>query len=95
MILIKFLRKLIVRRFNLEISKAKKNQEFFATNNLNYQLDDSILLVNANEIPLSIAGIIENQDFAYSENTNSLLIEGSIFNAAMIRTTITKFRCQN
>ena len=71
--------------FNLEISKAKKNQEFFATNNLNYQLDDSILLVNANEIPLSIAGIIENQDFAYSDNTNSLLIEGSIFNAATIR----------
>jgi len=34
---------------------------------------------------LSIAGIIENKDFAYSETTKSLLIEGSICNAAKIR----------
>jgi phenylalanyl-tRNA synthetase beta subunit len=29
--------------------------------------------------------LIENKDFYYSENTTSLLIEGSIFNAAKIR----------
>ena len=71
--------------FNLSISKAKNDQEFFASNDLKYQLNDSILLIKANKIPISIAGIIEDQEFAYSENTTSLLIEGSIFNAAKIR----------
>ena len=71
--------------FNLSISKAKINQEFLATNGLRYYLDNSILLINVNKEPLSIAGIIENQEFSYSKTTNSLLIEGSIFNAAQIR----------
>ena len=77
--------KLNTSKFNLSISKAKNNQEFLAANDNKYQLDDSILLIKANEIPISIAGIIENQEFSYSKNTNSLLIEASIFNAAKIR----------
>jgi phenylalanyl-tRNA synthetase beta chain len=72
-------------QFSLSISNAKNNQEFIATNNNTYNLDESILLIKANEIPLSIAGIIENQEFSYSESTISLLIEGSIFSAAKIR----------
>jgi phenylalanyl-tRNA synthetase beta chain len=72
-------------KFNLSISKAKNNQEFIATNDNKYNLDDSVLLIKANEITLSIAGIIENQEFSYSENTTSLIIEASIFSAAKIR----------
>ena len=72
-------------QFNLSVSAAKNNQQFFASNDSEYQLDNSILLTKANEIVLSVAGIIENKDFSYSETTNSLLIEGSIFNAAKIR----------
>jgi phenylalanyl-tRNA synthetase beta chain len=72
-------------KFDLSISKAKNNQNFLAANNNNYQLNDSILLVKVNEIPISIAGIIENQEFIYSNSTTSFLIEGSIFNAAKIR----------
>jgi len=77
--------KLNKSEFNLSLLNAKNNQEFTASNNLSYQLDNSTLLVKADEIPLSIAGIIENKDFAYSKKTKSLLIEGSIFNAAKIR----------
>ena len=72
-------------KFDLSISKAATNEEFIAANNHTYQLDNSILLVKANSIPISIAGIIENKEFLYSENTTSVLIEGSIFNAAKIR----------
>jgi len=71
--------------FNLSISKATNKSEFFASNSLSYKLDDSTLLVKANELPLGIAGIIESNNFSYSETTSSLLIEGSIFNAAKIR----------
>lgn len=72
-------------KFNLMISNAEPNQQFLAVNENNYKLDESILVIKANEQILSIAGIIENQEFAYSDTTSSLLIEGSIFNAAKIR----------
>jgi phenylalanyl-tRNA synthetase beta chain len=72
-------------KFNLSIEKAKMNQKFLASNDILYELDDSIFTVTANEIPISIAGIIETKNFSISESTNTLLIEGSIFNAAKIR----------
>ena len=50
---------------NLSISKAENNQKFLASNGNTYTLDNSILLVKANQIPISIAGIIENQEFSY------------------------------
>jgi phenylalanyl-tRNA synthetase beta chain len=72
-------------KFELFLSKGEKNQKFITVNNTMYELNDSILLVKANKMPISIAGIIENQKVMVSENTTSLLIEASIFNAAEIR----------
>lgn len=77
--------KLNSSNFDFSIAAGKKNTEFFANNNLVYQLDDSILLVKINEVPIGIAGIIESNEFAYSDTTSSLLIEASIFDAAKIR----------
>jgi phenylalanyl-tRNA synthetase beta chain len=71
--------------FSLSISNAKNNQEFLAANNQTYKLTDSVLVVKAGEVSISLAGIIENQKFAYSKSTTSLLIEGSIFSASKIR----------
>ena len=72
-------------KLNFSIEKTLANQEFLASNNLEYKLNDSNLLVKVNNVPISIAGIIEDANYSYSETTNSLLIEGSIFNAALIR----------
>jgi phenylalanyl-tRNA synthetase beta chain len=77
--------KLNTPNFDLEISKADMDQEFIGTNNQHYKLDESILTIKANEIAISIAGIIENQEFSYCKDTSSLLIEASIFSAAKIR----------
>ena len=71
--------------FDLSIKKAENGQKFFASNNTTYELDDSILTLNANSLPLNIAGIIEMKHFSVSETTKSLFIEASIFNAAKIR----------
>ena len=71
--------------FRLSLSNSTNKQEFLASNDFKYYLDDSILLIKANDLPIGIAGIIESKDFSYSKFTNSLLIEGSIFNAARIR----------
>jgi phenylalanyl-tRNA synthetase beta chain len=77
--------KLKTSNVSLSISSNRNNHSFLAKNNFNYELDGSILTVNANNVPISIAGIIEAAEFEHSEKTTKLLIEGSIFNAAQIR----------
>ena len=72
-------------KLNLSITSNLEKQEFIASNNVNYELDSSILTVNANSIPIGIAGLIESIKFVCSDSTNTLLIEGSVFNAAKIR----------
>ena len=72
-------------KFSLSLETGKNTQNFHASNDLTYELDESNVLVKANNLPISIAGIIESKDVAYSESSNSLLIEGSIFTASNIR----------
>lgn len=81
----KICKELKTSNINLSISSNRNNELFVANNQSNYELNNSILTVNANDRPISIAGIIEAEEFAYSENTTKVLIEGSIFNAAQIR----------
>lgn len=77
--------KLETSNIQLSMSSIVNKNRFLGVNKIEYELDDSILAVHANDIPISIAGIIEAADFSYSENTTTLLIEGSIFSAAKIR----------
>ena len=69
--------------FNLKL--ADEVSIFTASNETNYKLNDSVLILNANNTPISLAGIINSQESVCSPNTTSLLVEGSIFNAAKIR----------
>jgi phenylalanyl-tRNA synthetase beta chain len=71
--------------FSLSIKKSNKNQKFLAKNDCTYLLDNSILTLTANEIPISIAGFIEGKEFEVSKKTTKLLIEGTIFDGAKIR----------
>jgi len=71
--------------WKFSIENAIAGQEFLAANNVKYKLSSSNLIVKTNNFPISIAGIIENEEYVYSDTTNSLLIEGSVFNAAKIR----------
>lgn len=77
--------KLQTSKINLSVSSGKNKQSFAASNGIIYELDASILTICANKIPISIAGLIEANDFTFSKNTKTLLIEGSIFSAAKIR----------
>lgn len=75
-----------LKRSNFEITVSEANNtQFTGNNDLTYALNSSNLIVKADELPLSIAGIIPNKKYSCSETTNSLLIEGSIFSAALIR----------
>jgi phenylalanyl-tRNA synthetase beta chain len=77
--------KLKTSKFELSIEKSDNPQKFLASNNITYELNNSILTLNANKIPLAIAGLIEAQNCSVSNTTKSILIEASIFNAAKIR----------
>ena len=72
-------------KFNLTIETATNKEQFLANNDTNYLLNESISILKANELAISIAGIIPKKDYSYSEATTSLLIEGSIFNSTTIR----------
>ena len=69
--------------FNLKLNNEVS--VFTANNEINYEVDESVLILNANDKTISLAGIINSQESACSSNTRSLLVEGSIFNAAKIR----------
>ena len=71
--------------FRLSLDYGKNGQRFTASNDVEYSLNDSMLVVKANDVPISIGGIISDAAFKPSETTTSLLIEASIFNAAKIR----------
>lgn len=71
--------------FKLNLGIGKSNQKFLASNDIEYTLTDDIIMLNANNVPISIGGIIPNKNVSYSSKTTSLLIEGSVFNAAKIR----------
>ena len=71
--------------FNLKLTSSENLSEFSASNKITYKLDNSLFVIKANELVISLAGIISNEEVQYSNTTSSLLIEGSIFNAAHIR----------
>lgn len=71
--------------FELTLKPAIENKVFIANNGFQYNLDSNILIVEANNYPLSIAGIISNKTVSYTSETKSLLIEASIFNSKKIR----------
>lgn len=77
--------KLNISEFSLSFEKATDEEQFLANNDILYKLDNSILTLKANEISISIAGIIGAKNFSTCESTTTLLIEGSTFNAAQIR----------
>src|SRR6476620_117202 len=56
-----------------------------ANNEVLYQLNSFNTVIRANNLPISLAGIIPDKHYSYSASTNSLLIEASIFDAPKIR----------
>lgn len=73
------------KNFDLKLKAATETSIFKANNDLDYNLNSNILLIAADNYPLSIGGIIANKEVCCTVETNSLLVEGSIFNSKKIR----------
>ena len=71
----------------LSLEFPKNETKFIGNDNLEYSLDKKVLIFKINDEILSIAGILPNKEFSYTQKTNSLLIEGAIYNPQKIRKT--------
>jgi len=65
--------------FELKLTKAGTDKSLIGTNDSEYKLETDTLVVKANELLLSVAGLIPNQKYAIDQTTKSLLIEGANF----------------
>lgn len=72
-------------KLNLTLSPAKNQQKFITNDEIEYKLNNSILVLKTKDLPIGIAGIAASNTVSYSKTTKALLIEGSIFNSAKIR----------
>ncbi len=72
-------------QFKLSLKSLEEPCEFLARNGNKYLLEEPVLVVKAEDLPISIAGIIATNETSYSMDTKTLLVEASIFNAAQIR----------
>jgi len=72
-------------KIQLSFKGLEEPCQFVARNGNQYLLKDSVLVVKADDLPISIAGIISSNETTYSMETKTLLVEASIFNAAQIR----------
>lgn len=71
--------------FDLTLTTASNNEQFIANNNLTYSLTSDNLVIKADSTTIGIGGTIVSDAVAYSNETTTLLIEGSIFNSKKIR----------
>ena len=71
--------------FDLTLTNKIKNQKFIGTNNIEYNLTNSSLLLKANNEVISIAGLIPEMQFTSTNETKTLLIEAAVFNSSFIR----------
>jgi len=71
--------------FDLTLTNKIKNQKFIGSNNIEYNLTNSSLLLKANNEVISIAGLIPEMQFTSTNETKTLLIEAAVFNSSFIR----------
>lgn len=72
-------------KIQLSFTGLEEPCQFVARNGNQYLLEESVLVVKADDLPISIAGIIASNETTSSLETKTLLVEASIFNAAQIR----------
>lgn len=74
------------KKFTFTLEKiGKKNHKLKASDNKFYKLDESTLVVKANESIIGLAGIIPAKIVKCTKDTTSILIEASVFTASSIR----------
>jgi phenylalanyl-tRNA synthetase beta chain len=71
--------------FTLNLKLANNDDTFLVKENIEYKLNSQILTLQANDCPLSIAGIVSHHDVCYDKTTKSLFIEAAVFKSKKIR----------
>jgi phenylalanyl-tRNA synthetase beta chain len=75
--------KIIVRR-------ARKGEKLITIDNVERELDSSVLVVADEKRPVAIAGIMGGKDTEVTEQTKNILLESAYFDPVLIRRTVRK-----
>jgi len=72
-------------QLTINLKNLEDQTKFTGTNNIEYTLNAETPVIVVNNKTISVAGIISNQDYQYTQQTKDLLIEGTIFGSKKIR----------
>ena len=76
----------LINEENEKDQEANTKSKFIASNNEIYDIPNSTLMLKTdNNISLSIAGLISHKSFSCTMDTNSFMVEASVFNSKFIR----------
>jgi phenylalanyl-tRNA synthetase beta chain len=63
------------KTIKINIRNAKENESFIGINNISYLLNQSQIVITANDYIISIAGVIQQKDVVIDDNTTEILLE--------------------
>ncbi len=69
---------------NLQVNRAKKNEQFDALSDKNYKLSEEDLVIRDDSAVQSLAGIIGGKISACSNDTKSIVLEAAIFDKDLL-----------
>ena len=67
------------------VRKAREGECLIALDGIKYELNENVIVIACSDKPIAIAGVIGGLETAVSENTRSIILEGAVFNPAIIR----------
>ncbi len=70
---------------DFSVRKARDNESLICLDGKEYELNKNITVVACCDIPVAIAGVIGGLETSVSESTNSIYLEGAVFNPVSIR----------
>jgi phenylalanyl-tRNA synthetase beta chain len=78
--------------YEIKIREAKKGEKIKLLNDIEYELDQNIMVIADTEKALDIAGVMGGKDTGVSEITTDIILSLSAFDSVSIRKTASKLR---
>lgn len=81
-----------INRGNVVIRKAKKNESLVTLDGIDRKLDENTIIIEDNKKIYDLAGIMGGLNSEIDSKTQTILLQGSVFNPSLIRSTSKKLK---
>ncbi len=72
------------------VRQAKEGEKLIGFHDVDFSLDDSIMVIANADKPIGVAGIMGGKDFSITESTQNVVIESAVFDRVYIRRSARK-----